>query len=170
MIRKSGFGLLLLLILVVAGWIGFTRYHQLRIAPSVSFPLIDGRTMTLTELRGRPVLITFWATSCRSCVEKIPALTNLYRSLAPRGLEIIAVAMAYDPPNRVVQLRDRMHIPYPIALDLDGSRARSFDDVSLTPTTVLINPAGRIVFYQVGEFDMAKLRTQLEALLGPATG
>jgi thiol-disulfide isomerase/thioredoxin len=170
MIRKIVFGALVLLLFSVGGWLGYSQYGQSRFAPSASFQLVDGRRLTLAELRGQPVLITFWATSCRSCVEKIPALIELYRTLSPRGLEIIAVAMAYDPPNRVMMLRQQLRIPYPIALDLDGSRARLFDDVSLTPTTVLIDPEGRIVAYRVGELDIAALRKQLEPMLTAATG
>lgn len=161
---------LTLLFLALGGWFGYTQHGQYRAAPSVSFPLVDGRLLSLTALRGRPVLITFWATSCRTCVEKIPALSELYRQLAPRGLEIIAVAMAYDPPNRVLQLSQALRIPYPVALDVDGSRARVFDEVSLTPTTLLIDPDGRIVSYKVGEFDLSTLRQRLEPMLAPAKG
>jgi thiol-disulfide isomerase/thioredoxin len=46
-------------------------------------------------------LVTFWATTCPSCIEEIPHLIDLYRELNPKGLEIIGVAMAYDPPEQV---------------------------------------------------------------------
>ena len=56
----------------------------------------------LRSLRGKPVLVSFWASTCPRCLDEIPHLIELYEELAPRGFEIIAIAMAYDPPNRVI--------------------------------------------------------------------
>ncbi len=137
----------------------------LRPAPPLVGQTLDGRTLTLQQFHGRPVLITFWATTCPSCIEEIPHLIELYQELHPKGLEIIGVAMSYDPPDQVRAMVQQRQIPYPIVLDSQEQIAREFDNVRLTPTTVLISPDGRIVQYRLGLLDMPKLRETIEAML-----
>ena len=155
----------LLLLLIVAGTLTLLS-QGLSTAPEVSFKYIDdGRQVNLKHLGNRPVLVTFWATSCPGCMKEIPHLIALYNALSAQGLEIVGVAMSYDPPDRVLALTRHRNIPYPITLDLDGSIARAFDDVTLTPTTFLIAPGGRIIAHIVGELDMEKLHRQISDLL-----
>ncbi len=137
----------------------------LREAPPLVGQTLDGRTLTLEQLRGKPVLVTFWATTCPSCTEEIPHLVELYRELHPKGLEIIGVAMAYDPPDQVRAMVEQRQIPYPIVLDTQEHIARAFDDVRLTPTSVLISPEGRIAHYRLGLLDMPKLRDAIREML-----
>ena len=137
----------------------------LREAPPLVGQTLDGRTLTLEQLRGKPVLVTFWATTCPSCVEEIPHLTELYRELNPTGLEIIGVAMAYDPPEQVRAMARQRQIPYPIVLDSEERIAREFDNVQLTPTSVLVSPEGRIVQYRLGLLDMPELRNTIAGML-----
>lgn len=137
----------------------------LREAPPLVGQTLDGRTLTLEQLRGKPVLVTFWATTCPSCVEEIPHLTELYRELNPKGLEIIGVAMAYDPPEQVRAMVRQRQIPYPIVLDSEERIAREFDNVQLTPTSVLVSPEGRIVQYRLGLLDMPELRNTIAGML-----
>jgi peroxiredoxin len=137
----------------------------LRQAPPLVGQTLDGRTLTLEQLRGKPVLVTFWATTCPSCIEEIPHLVELYREMNPKGLEIIGVAMAYDPPEQVRTMVKQRQIPYPIVLDTQERIAREFDNVRLTPTTVLISPQGRIVHYRLGLLDMPKLRDTIREML-----
>lgn len=135
-------------------------------SPALSVRTLDGTQLNLGALRGKPLLITFWATSCTGCVKEIPHLIDLYKEFAPRGLQMVAVAMSYDPPNHVLAMRDARKIPYPIALDIEGNAARAFGDVRLTPTSFLIAPDGRIVRQKIGELDMTDVRAQLRAMLG----
>ncbi len=137
----------------------------LRQAPPLVGKTLDGRTLTLQQFRGKPVLVTFWATTCPGCIEEMPHLIDLYRDLNPKGLEIIGVAMAYDPPEQVRALAAQRQIPYPIVLDTQARIAREFDNVQLTPTSVLISPDGRIVEYRLGALDMPKLRQTIGAML-----
>ena len=137
----------------------------LREAPPLVGQTLDGRTLTLEQFRGKPVLVTFWATTCPSCVEEMPHLVELYREMNPKGLEIIGVAMAYDPPEQVRAMAKQRQIPYPIVLDSQERIAREFDNVRLTPTTVLISPQGRIAHYRLGLLDMPKLRETIQEML-----
>lgn len=137
----------------------------LRQAPPLVGKTLDGNTLTLQQFRGKPVLVTFWATTCPGCIAEMPHLIELYRDLNPKGLEIIGVAMAYDPPEQVRALAAQRQIPYPIVLDTQARIAREFDNVQLTPTSVLISPDGRIVEYRLGALDMPKLRATINAML-----
>lgn len=134
-------------------------------APETGFSLINGERIDLADLRGTPVLIQFWATSCPECRREIPDLRALYNDLQPRGLRFIAVAMPYDPPNRVLELADTAPLPYSVALDINGDAVRAFGGITHTPTTLLISPEGKIVFRKTGPLDFKKLRNKIKELL-----
>lgn len=133
-------------------------------APNVTFTTLDGERVELAELSG-PVLIAFWATTCPGCVAEIPHLKNLYQELGPQGLTVVGVAMSYDPPNQVAAMVADREINYPIALDADGSISQAFGDIRLTPTTVLIDPNGRIAWRRMGELDMDRVHSQIGNML-----
>ena len=131
------------------------------VAPETTFSTITGKKIALHELRGKPVIVTFWATSCASCVKEIPHLIELYQQYHDQGLEIIAVAMAYDPPNHVLDMSKALNLPYHVALDMQSENAHAFGDVSLTPTTFLIAPDGAIALQKTGLFDVNEIKNQL---------
>lgn len=133
--------------------------------PEISFSTIDGRKLSTQALRGRPVLVNFWATTCPGCVKEMPHLIELYDELHPQGFELIGVAMAYDPPNQVLALSKARGINYPIALDIQNEAAMAFGDVRLTPTSFLIAPDGRVVYQKTGELDIGKVRTLIMEML-----
>lgn len=134
-------------------------------APNVTFTTITGKKIALKALRGKPVIVTFWATDCTPCVKEIPHLIELYRRHHDLGLEIIAVAMVYDPPSHVVSMTRDQRLPYDVVLDLSAGHARAFDDVNLTPTTFVIGPEGNIVEHTIGAFDPAKMNALIELIL-----
>lgn len=149
----------LLILVALTSWVWISK-SGMNHAPEVTFKTIDGHQLELGALRGKPVLVTFWATTCIGCMREMPHLISLYNDLSP-GMEIIGVAMAYDPPSQVVKLAEIKQIPYPISLDIDGKIASAFGDVMLTPTSFLISPDGKIIRHKVGEMDMDKLHNQL---------
>jgi peroxiredoxin len=143
---------------------------SLKASPDISLLTIDGDQLALSSLRGRPLLVTFWASTCSTCVQEIPHLSDLYRELSPQGLEIIGIAMYYDPPNRVLALRKSRDIPYPIALDIHADAARAFGHVRFTPSSFLFGPDGRVVFQKNGRMDMQRLRQNILELLAANRG
>jgi peroxiredoxin len=163
-LRDKFITLFAIALIAVSGWIWFAP-TGLQKAPHVQFSTLNGRTIDLAELRGRPVLVTFWATTCTGCMKEMPHLISLYRELAPRGLEIIGVAMNYDPIDDVIALSKIRQIPYPIAHDTQNQAAKAFGGVRLTPTNVLIAPDGRIVQQNIGEMDMVQARTKILDML-----
>ena len=135
--------------------------------PPISISTIDGRSFDPATMEGRPLLVTFWSTTCLVCLREMPDLEALYRRLSPRGFEIIAVSMPWDPPGEVVRLARSRELPYPVALDVDGAVARAFGDVSATPTHVLIDPGGAIAFRRAGALDFPGLDRRIQSMLGP---
>ena len=154
-------------LVAIAALIGFLWLTPsgIKQAPPVSVTTLDGKSLSLASLQGRPVLVTFWATTCPGCIKEMPHLVELYQELAPKGLEIIGIAMEYDPEDQVRTMVAQKQIPYPIAIDKDGSAAQAFGGVSLTPSTFLIDPQGRIVQYKLGEVDINALHTRIIAML-----
>ncbi len=139
-------------------------------APNVLFKTLKGEKISLNALRGNPVLVTFWATSCVACMREMPHLISVYNDMHEQGLEIVGVAMDYDPPNQVLETVEREQVPYTISLDLDGSIAKAFDSVRLIPANYLISPEGRIVFKKLGEMDIARLRNDIVEMLDARKG
>ena len=133
--------------------------------PDITFTTLQGKKLGTPELQGRPLVVNFWATTCSSCIKEMPHLIELYEELSPHGLEVIGIAMAHDPPNRVVAFSQSRRIPYPIALDIQGLAAKAFGDVRLTPSTFVIAPDGRIVHHSRGPLDIPKVRTLLRDML-----
>lgn len=129
-----------------------------RVAPETEFTLLDGTRTTLQALRGRPVLVSFWATTCPPCVEELPDLVQLYRELRPRGFELIAVAMPYDPPLQVQDFVKRHNVPYPVALDVQGKVTSAFGGVPYVPTAFILSPEGKTELTYTGRLDVAKVR------------
>ena len=96
----AGAGILLMLCVFSATML--FRSLQPYPAPEVVFKTITGGKIALSELRGQPVIINFWASTCGYCLEEMPDLANLYRELSPKGFQLIGIAMPYDMPSRVV--------------------------------------------------------------------
>jgi peroxiredoxin len=158
-----------IIVLVAAlGWLWLPKTGPVA-SPDITLSSIDGRAIALQELRGRPVLVTFWATSCPGCLREIPHLAELYRELSPRGLVVIGIAMYYDPPNRVLKLQQQQDIPYIITLDLQAEASRAFGNVRVTPTSFLIDPDGRIVYRNSGRMHLEKVREKILVMLAQDT-
>lgn len=134
-------------------------------APNVIFNTITGETVALKKLKGKPVLITFWATNCKTCIEEIPQLNQLYNNYHSQGLQIIAISMHYDQPSRVVNMSKARNIKYHVALDIRKEYAAAFGDVQLIPQTLLISPSGEIDMQITGLINMQQLTQRIEFFL-----
>ena len=145
------------------------RAERLALAPEVTFRTLDGERLALHDARG-PTLVSFWSTSCGVCLDEMPDLAELHADYAPRGFELVAVAMPHDRPDHVLELAERRALPFPVALDIDGEVLAAFEPVPGTPTSFLIDAEGRIVDKHSGRADLAALRRRLDELLGGVHG
>ncbi|NOS88530.1 MAG: TlpA family protein disulfide reductase [Methylococcaceae bacterium] len=135
------------------------------LAPRVTFHTLGGQKLALKALETKPLIVTFWASDCPACIKEVPDLIDLYKQYHPQGLEIIAVTMYYDPPNRIINLVKELQVPYPVALDLNAEIARAFGDIQLIPSTFLIAPDGSVALKKIGTFEPADMKARIETLL-----
>jgi peroxiredoxin len=134
-------------------------------APSVDYTLLDGTKANTEQLRGKVVLVNFWATSCTICMHEMPQIVATHEKFKGRGYETLAVAMSYDPPANVIRYAEAKKLPFGVAIDISGSIAQSFGNVQATPISVLINKRGEIVKRYYGEPDFATLQQLVNQLL-----
>ena len=140
-------------------------FSGLKEAPEVQFATIRGELLRMSDLRGKVVLVNFWATSCAPCVKEMPQLAALHTKYAPQGLETVAVAMDYDPPGQVQDFARRFALPFRVAFDPRGEIARRFGEVRVVPTSFLIDRHGRVILTRAGELDFDALKARLELAL-----
>jgi thiol-disulfide isomerase/thioredoxin len=154
------FAILLALGALAAGvYAGWTRPMG---AAEVDFIGVQGEKFSMSSLRGKVVLVNFWATSCTVCVSEMPKMVQTYEKYRGQGLETVAVAVAYDPPDRVYAYVQQNKLPFRIALDIYGKAMQAFGGIRGTPTTFLVDRHGNIVQRVEGEPDFDKLGKLIE--------
>lgn len=155
-----------LLCMVVACALGAARAAKAQVpAPTLITSTIDGHKLALRDLRGKIVLVTFWATTCTICLAEQPDLVKTYERYNARGLEVLAVAMPYDRPDLVRQHLAKYPMPFPVVWDQDGQIGRQFFGILGTPTTFIVDKSGHLVSKTVGAIDFDKLRRFLDGSL-----
>ncbi|MDQ1316013.1 MAG: hypothetical protein QG662_2122 [Pseudomonadota bacterium] len=147
--------------LAIAGALGYGLRDK-PVAPAATFTTLDGRPIVLDELRGKVVLVNFWATTCPACIREMPGMAETYNRHKDRGFEIVAVAMSFDSPSHVANFVRMRQPPFPVALDVDGEHARTFGNVRATPTSFIIGKDGRVLERKLGELDFVKLNALLD--------
>lgn len=130
-------------------------------APEVELKTLDGKPFRLSELRGRVVLVNFWATWCIPCRKEIPAFNAMTKELGPQGLEVVGIA-ADDTINDILQFQGDLKQDYHLALG-DQDVKSKFGGVLGLPVTFVIDRAGRIR----QRFDGERNRTSFEAAIKP---
>jgi peroxiredoxin len=153
--------------IVVAGTalLGWRLLGSTEPAPAVSYTLLNGQKGNTADLKGKVLLVSFWATSCVTCVAEMPQIVATHQKFKARGYETIAVAMQYDPPAYVARFAESRQLPFGVAIDNTGEISKSFGDIRLTPTTLLIDKQGNIVKRYVGAPDFASLEGLIGELL-----
>jgi len=135
------------------------------LAPDFTLSSVDGKTITLSQLRGKVVLLDFWATWCAPCRLAIPHLNEMYKAYRERGLEIIGISLDTGGGERVRRFAVNMGIQYPIIM-ADNEVVKDYG-ISPIPTTYLIDRDGYISNKWVGFSQnlMSKISAETERLL-----
>ncbi len=131
-------------------------------APPLELADLTGRRLDLESLRGRVVLVNFWATWCAPCLAEIPELAEAWREQRGRCLEIVGVTEESGSPAEVAEFAQRHAIPYPLVLDRDGKAAADWR-VPGYPRSYLVDRDGRVQRV----FDGALSRRRLAEAAGP---
>lgn len=164
--KRRALGAALLVLALSAAALGvWIKSSALQNAPNVVFTTLTGETFSMSDLRGHPALVTFWATDCPSCIEEIPHLIQLHQDFSGQGLKVIAVAMHYDMPSRVIAVTRAERLPYDVVVDPTGRLSAAFGDVQWTPSTFLVTQNGIITLHHTGLMDTTHVRAKIMQLL-----
>ena len=132
-------------------------------APDFTLDLFDGGTLRLSDLRGRWVVLNFWASWCPPCREEMPDLQKAYEAFRDRGVVFVGIAMA-DAPEDARRFAEEVGITYPVGLDETGEIALAYRVFGL-PTTLFVDPEGRVDRVHAGPLNFGALKVMLEGRL-----
>lgn len=134
-------------------------------APDVTFTTLKGEEIKLSALKGKVVLVNFWATDCPGCIKEMPDLIKTYNDYKDKGFELVAVAMSYDPPSHVLNYTEKNALPFPVMHDSYGEIAANFNNVRVTPTAFILDKQGKVISRIIGELDFKALHALLDQQL-----
>jgi thiol-disulfide isomerase/thioredoxin len=140
-------------------------YATRTVPPPFSGRTVETGQVSMEELRGKVVLVNFWASWCAECRPEMPVLERLHRELAPRGLAVIGIN-AREERDAVRRYASALGLTFPLVLDPDGTINRAYGVVGL-PTTFIVGRDGRAVALAIGPREWAgpPARALIQALL-----
>lgn len=139
-------------------------------AADFSLPDAAQKTIRLGELRGKVVLVDFWASWCEPCLRELPELEKLHRQLEKRGVVVIGVNIDRERKN-ASELITRFKLTFPNVFDPAGKTVELYDPPKM-PTSYVIDAQGNVRLINEGfsgPEDIAKLRATIEQLLASPT-
>lgn len=145
---------------------GIPAPQQGFLAPDFTLDTLDGETITLSELQGRPILVNLWASWCPPCRQEMPAMQRMYEEFSAQGFTILAVNTTNQDSLPAVQnFVGEFGLSFPILLDRDGLVSDSYNLLAL-PSSFFIDRDGIIQEVVIGgPMAEALLRTRIERLL-----
>jgi peroxiredoxin len=156
-----------LILIALIGWFWFrppASVEDLRQpAPDVPIRFLDGHELSLVGMRGKVVLVSFWATWCPYCRHELPAIDRFYRDTRSRGFEVLALSLDSADTEVTAFLRDRGYA-FPAARVETGT-ARAFGGVSMLPTSFVIDRDGVIRHRVAGQLYYGRLEDLVLPLL-----
>jgi thiol-disulfide isomerase/thioredoxin len=136
-------------------------------APDFTLEDMDGQRHTLSDYRGKVIMLNFWATWCPPCRREIPSMESIYRDLGKSGFVVLAVN-EFEEPDHVFAYTGQLSVlpTFPILFDRDSAVSQDYQVKGL-PTTLLIDKRARIVYRAVGgrDFDHPEVRKIVRELL-----
>jgi thiol-disulfide isomerase/thioredoxin len=119
------------------------------LAPDFELPELDGKKLKLSDLRGKAVLLNFWATYCGPCKIEMPWFVELQKEYGPQGFQIVGVAMDDASTEDIAKFAKEMGVNYPILLGQE-SVGESYGGVGVLPTTYFIGRDGKLIAREFG--------------------
>jgi peroxiredoxin len=128
---------------------------------------LRGEPVRFGELRGKVVLLNFWATWCPPCRKEMPAMEQLHQGYKDRGLVVIALSQDQASSREVQSFVEALKLSFPVWHDRDGLVGRQYS-IPGVPTSYLIGADSRIAYRALGEYDWSgpEARRAVEQLLG----
>lgn len=127
---------------------------------------VNGKTIALRQLRGNPVVLTFWASWCPACRAELPSLEALHARMARQGVVVLGVNGG-EPLERVTALMANLHLTFPVAMDVSGE-VHALYRVTQYPVTFIIDRDGLLIERRVGsrDWNSPQVVHMLKSLLG----
>ncbi len=143
---------------------GQTKFEPVP-APDPVMERADGSRFRLSELRGKVVVVNFWATWCLPCRLEIPHFNRVAAEYKDRGVEFVGISTDEAGWKAIEEFEKEIPIEYPVVLDNEGEADKAFGPLVGLPVTVFIDRQGRIVQQSIGITDIDTLRENIEAAL-----
>ncbi len=161
--------LLLLPMMALAGRTAITPIDEKPPAPDFKLKDMDGNEVSLQSLRGKPVIVNFWATWCPPCREEIPAMNRAWQKIKDKGVAMIAIDVGEDE-DTVFEFQANYTMDFTILLDESGQEIKKWP-VRGVPTTFILDPQGRMVYRAAGarEWDNDELLQKILDLRAPTS-
>ncbi len=166
--RSFAWGLVSMLVFALAGCERDKAVDAEPLGPAPEFvlPLLGGGEVELAKLRGKTVILDFWATWCAPCEVQMPILDALWREQGDGRLMVVGISVDTDPPATVARWVEERGIGYPIAVG-DQELAMRYGILGF-PSLVFIDPEGRIQLRHTGVLSQEEIEDQLEAIQSAA--
>ncbi len=133
-------------------------------APAFTLQDLNGKNVSLSDLRGKVVILDFWATWCPPCIQEIPHFIELYEQYKDRGFAMVGISLDQAGISVVKSFVQKYRINYPILMT-DGWVDKAFGGIPGIPTTFVIDSAGNIRQKYIGYRDKAVFENDIKALL-----
>ncbi len=121
-------------------------------APEFRLPALNGQYVNLSDLRGKVVMVHFWATWCPPCVEEIPTLAQLYQNFRGKDFVMLAISVDEGGAQAVTSFLERNKLSIPVLLDPDQTTAHHYGTYKF-PETYIIDRTGVVRYKVIGSRD-----------------
>ena len=126
--------------------------------------LLDGKAVSLAQLKGKVVMVNFWATWCPTCRAEMPQWQKFYDAYKDKGFELIALSID-DDEKLLRQVSKERGFSFPIAWRWDDKTDDNFGDIIGTPTLYVIDRSGKVAWMKRGRVSYAQLQEVVDPLL-----
>ena len=133
---------------------GKPRFEKGVSAPNFTLPGLDGKMVSLTDYKGKVVLLNIWATWCLPCVEEMPSMEKLHQELKDEGFEILAVSIDESGAEAVLPFMKNHKLSFPALTDTEGAMKNLYQTTGV-PESFIIDKDGIIVEEIIGPRDWA---------------
>lgn len=133
-------------------------------APDFSLASLDGKTLKLSDYRGKAVLLNFWATWCEPCKVEMPWFVDLQKKYGPQGLQVLGVAMDDAPVKDIADFAQTMNVNYPIVIGKEDVGAQ-YGGVQYLPSTFYISRDGKIIDRVFGLVSRSEIEANVQKAL-----
>lgn len=169
---KNRIAQMIVIIILIVG-VGFVVYQNLasskelvregKLAPEISLETLDGKQVNLSDLKGKGVLINFWATSCTYCLDEMPAIEKQYQKYKDQGIEVLGVNIRENYATVSGYVR-RLGVNFPILMDRSGEITKQYQ-VGPLPHSLFISSDGKVNSIYIGEMKEPVIEKHFQAIL-----